>query len=185
MRLNVLMFDYRGYGRSEGSPDEKGTYLDAEAAWRYLVEQRRERAGQIVIHGRSLGGAVAAHLAGDHTPAALVLESTFSSIPDLAARLYWWLPVRWLSKFHYRTAERVAAIQCPVLVIHSRDDDLIPFEHGRHIFEAAPQPKRFLEIRGSHNSAFLDSESTYAPALRAFLGEHLGAGDEAGGERTP
>ena len=171
--LNVLIFDYRGYGRSEGRPTEKGVYLDAEAAWRYLTEQLGQPPERIVLHGRSLGGSVAAHLARDHKPAALVVESTFYDITELGAELYPWLPVRWISRLKFKTADYVAAATCPVMVIHSRNDDLIPIHHGRKVFDAAPEPKRFLEIRGGHNDGFYLSRSTYVPALREFLAEHL------------
>ena len=181
MGADVLIFDYRGYGRSGGKPTEKGTYLDAEAAWRSLTEDRGFPPGRIVIHGRSLGGAVAAHLARDHTPAGLVLESTFSSVPDMGAKLYPMFPVRLLSKFRYATAEYAAAAKCPVLVVHSPDDDLVPYAQGRRVFEAASEPKRFLEIRGSHNSGYLESSQVYDPALRSFLEECFGV---AGATRT-
>jgi hypothetical protein len=172
--MNVLVFDYRGYGKSEGRPTEEGTYRDAEAAWAYLVETRREKPERIVIHGRSLGGAVAAHLARDRTAAGLIVESSFYDITELGAEMFWWLPVRWLSRMKYRTAEYVRGARCPVLVIHSRDDDMIAPHHGQNIFDAAPQPKRLLEIHGDHNSAFLDSADIYNPALRQFFAEVFG-----------
>jgi len=173
--MNVLIFDYRGYGRSEGTPTEAGTYLDAEAAWKHLVEARGIAPGRIIIHGRSLGGAVAAHLAQSHTPAGLVLESTFSSIPDMGARLYPIFPVRLLSKFCYATADYAATTRCPILCIHSPDDDIVPYEQGRRVFEAAREPKRFLKLRGSHNSGYLESSDVYEPALKAFFTECLPA----------
>jgi len=172
--MNVLIFDYRGYGKSEGKPSEEGTYLDAEAAWKHLVEKRGAAGERIIIHGRSLGGAVAARLARDHTPAGLILESTFSSVPDMAAKLYPMFPVRLLSRFEYGTAEYVAAVKCPVMVIHSAEDDIIPFKLGRRVFEAAGEPKRFVQIHGSHNSGFMESDGVYTPALRKFLSERLG-----------
>jgi hypothetical protein len=172
--MNVLVFDYRGYGKSEGRPTEEGTYRDAEAAWAYLVETRGEKPQRIVIHGRSLGGSVAAHLAMDRTAAGLIVESSFYDITELGAELFRWLPVRWLSRMKYKTAEYVKGARCPVLVIHSREDDMIALHHGQKIFDAAPQPKRLLEIHGGHNSAFLDSSDIYNPALRQFFAEVLG-----------
>lgn len=167
--MNLLIFDYRGYGRSDGVPSEEGTYLDAEAAWRHLVEDRGEKPGRIVLHGRSLGGAVAAHLAGSRSPAGLIVESSFSDITSLGAELYPWLPVRWLSRVKYSTAEYVRDARCPVLVIHSPEDGMIDIRHGRTIFEAAEEPKRFVEIRGVHNSGYIDSFAVYDPALKAFF----------------
>jgi hypothetical protein len=170
--LSVLIFDYRGYGRSEGSPGEEGTYLDAQAAWDHLVNLRGVPPGRIVLFGRSLGGAVAARLAARHRPGALVLESTFTSLPDLAADLFPWLPARWLCRFSYDTASRLGGINCPVLVVHSREDDLIPFSHGRKLFDAAAPPRTFLAISGTHNDGFLTSGSVYTDGLKAFLSAH-------------
>lgn len=173
--LNVLMFDYRGFGESAGSPDEEGTCRDVEAAWRYLVETRRERPERIIVHGRSLGGAVAAHLAARQQPGGLVLESTFTSMPELAGDLLWWMPARWMCRFRYPTRENLKDVTCPVLVVHSRDDGLIPYRHGRALFAAAAEPKHFCQIHGPHNRGFVDSEDVYGPALDRFADEVLGA----------
>ena len=167
--VNVLIFDYRGYGRSEGTPSEAGTYQDAAAAWDYLVTTRNVAPERIVIFGRSLGGGVAAHLAGEHTPGALILESTFTSVPDAAARIYWFLPVRWLCRISYDTASLIGQIDCPVLVVHSRDDEMMPFEFGQALYEAARGPKQFLEIHGSHNEGMVDSDAIYTPGLAKFF----------------
>ena len=166
--LNVCIFDYRGYGQSTGAPTEKGTYLDARAVWNYLTESRDIPADQIVLFGRSLGGAIAVELASEVHPAALILESTFTSILDMGAELYPFLPVRLASRFEYPTIGHLRRTQCPVLVVHSRDDRLVPFHHARALLEAAPGEKRFLEIRGGHNDGFLQSEADYAPGLAAF-----------------
>ena len=169
MGLNVLIFDYRGYGRSEGRPTEAGTYQDAAAAWDYLVEKCGIPAERVIIFGRSLGGAVAAHLAHEHTPGALIVESTFTSAPDLGARLYPFLPVRWLCRFSYDTRSIIGEISCPILVVHSRDDETVPFEFGQALFDAAGADKHFLEISGSHNTVMDTSGSTYTDGLKAFL----------------
>ncbi len=172
----VMLFDYRGYGNSAGRPSERGTYDDARAAWRHLTEQRGFAPAKIVVFGRSLGGAVAARLAQETAPAALVVESSFSSVPDLARELYPFLPVGWLCRFRYSTAEYAAAASCPVVVVHSPGDELIPFTHGRRIFNAATAPKHFLQIRGSHNEGFLVSGSDYTDGLDKALGEYLPRG---------
>lgn len=171
--LDVLIFDYRGYGRSGGEPAEEGTYLDARAAWDHLVGKRGVPPERVVVFGRSLGGAIAAHLAAERTPRALILESAFSSVPDLASDLSW-LPLRWIACFDYETAESVKAVKCPVLVVHSREDEVVPFAHGERIFSAAPAPKSFLEIRGSHNAGWRQSLRTYFDGLRRFLDRQLG-----------
>lgn len=168
--LSVLIFDYRGYGRSQGSPSEAGTYADAEAAWRYLVTERRIAPQRIILFGRSLGAAVATRLATSHRPAALIIESAFTSAPDIATELYPWLPARLLSRLHYNTLAAVKQISCPLLVIHSRQDEIIPFQHGKAIFAAADTAKDFLEIKGSRNNGFLLSASMYGQGLADFLG---------------
>jgi fermentation-respiration switch protein FrsA (DUF1100 family) len=171
--LSVFILDYRGFGRSEGRPSEVGTYRDAMAAWRQLSEELGVPPGQIVVFGRSLGAAVAAWLAARESPAAVILESPFTSAPDLGAELMPWLPVRWLLRFEYDTRAAVADIRAPLLVIHSRDDEIVPFHHGRAVFEAGAEPKEFAEIRGGHNDGFLRSLPQYEAALRAFLDRHL------------
>lgn len=171
--LNVLIIDYRGYGQSQGKPSEAGTYRDADAAWRYLVEQRGYSPEQIVIFGRSLGGAVAAELAERQPPGALILESTFTSVPDMAARQFPFFPVRQLSRLQYNTRERLARIDAPVLIIHSPTDEVIPYAHGQALFAAARPPKEFLQITGGHNDGFLVSAGVYEPAVRAFIERYL------------
>ncbi len=173
LRLSVFIFDYRGYGQSEGRVTEKGTYLDAEAAWRYLLDERQVDPGEIYIFGRSLGGAVGSWLAQDHTPRALIVESTFTSIPDIAAQLYPFLPVRRLARFRYSAIDYVQQVSCPVLIVHSRDDEMIRFSHGRKLFEAANEPKQFLEIRGSHNEGFITSAKLYVDGLDSFISKHV------------
>lgn len=163
--LNVLIFDYRGYGASAGTPSEEGTYRDALAAWNWLIEKRNVPEGSIVVQGRSLGGAVAAWLASRVKPAGLILDSTFTSIPDMGSRMYPYLPVRLLCRYDYNTLRSVREVGCPVLVAHSRDDEMVPFRHGQAIFEAAPEPKFFVALSGSHN----DGESFFAADYKAEL----------------
>ncbi|MES9823331.1 MAG: alpha/beta hydrolase [Candidatus Thiodiazotropha endolucinida] len=167
--LAILIIDYRGYGNSEGKPSEKGLYRDAEAAWRYLTEIRALPEKRILLFGRSLGGAVAAYLATRNDPMGVVLESTFTSVPDMAAELYPWLPARWLARYHYNTLERMAAIDSPVMIIHSRHDEIIPFDHGRLLFERAHQPRRFLELSGDHNYGFLQDLDRYRDHWDDFI----------------
>jgi fermentation-respiration switch protein FrsA (DUF1100 family) len=171
--LAVFIIDYRGYGESGGRPSEDGTYRDATAAWEYLVGQRHLTPGEIVIFGRSLGGAVAADLAGRTQPAAVFLESTFVSVPDLAAKLYPWLPVRWLSRYRYDTGAKLASIPAPLLIAHSPDDEIIPYAQGRRLFELAREPKQFLKLRGGHNGGFLVDREAYARAVDVFLEQYL------------
>ncbi len=123
--------------------------------------------------GRSLGAAVAAHLAARRRPAALVVESAFTSVPDRAAELYPFLPVRWLSRFRYATVEAVASVDAPVLVIHGRDDETVPIAHGQRVYEAAGEPKAFLALAGDHNAAYQRDRARYVAGIRAFVAEHL------------
>lgn len=167
--LDILIFDYRGYGRSEGTPSEGGLYKDAEAALRYLRGQRDLSMQAIIFFGRSLGGSVAAWLAARYPPAALIIESSFTSAQDMAAELYPFLPTRLLTRLRYDTLNNLQAVRSPVLIVHSRDDEIIPFQQGRKLFAAAQEPKRFLEIRGNHNEGFLESRQVYEKGIQDFL----------------
>lgn len=167
--LSVLIIDYRGYGQSEGRTTEQGIYRDAEAAWQYLTETSGIPASRIVVFGRSMGASAAAYLASRYQPLALVVESSFTSVPDIAREYYPWLPVRWLSRLRHATRDLVQGVSSPVLVVHSRDDEIVPFHHGEAIFSAAGAPKAFVEIRGTHNDAYLRDEQNYLAGLRSFL----------------
>jgi uncharacterized protein len=173
MGFSTLIFDYRGYGNSQGRPTEAGTYLDVEAAWNYLTHKRSITPSQIVLFGRSLGAAIAVHQATLHPPGALILESSFTSVPDMAAELYPFLPARLLSRLKYNVQQQLQKISCPVLVVHSRDDEIIPFKHGRALYAAANEPKQFLELRGGHNDGFLLAGQIYIQGLDNFLSEWI------------
>lgn len=170
--LNVFIFDYRGYGQSEGRPTEEGTYRDAIAAWNYLRSERGVSESEIIVMGRSLGGSVAAWLSARKNPAASIIESTFTSAPDLGAELYPWLPVRWLIKYDYNTLVNIQKIGNPLFMSHSQQDQVVPYHHGKKLFEAANEPKMFLELEGTHGSGFLDTGEKYRNALRSFLQKH-------------
>lgn len=167
--LSVLIFDYRGYGRSEGSPTEKGTYLDAEAAWLYLINVRKVRPEKVILFGRSLGAGVAAELALRHRAAGLIMESAFMSVPSLGSKFFPYLPVRLISRFHYSNIDKVNRTEIPKLIIHSPQDEIIPFEHGVALFEKAAAPKEFLRIAGGHNEGFMLSGRTYIDGLDRFI----------------
>lgn len=167
--LNVLIIDYRGYGASTGKPDEAGTYADALAAWTYLTKTRQVAPGEIVLFGESLGGAVAAWLAARQQPAALIIYASFTSVVDMAQQLYPYFPARLLVRYRYDTLSALDSIDCPVLIMHSPDDEIIPFRHGQALFEAAHEPKRFLTLSGGHNDALLVSREVYARGVGEFL----------------
>jgi len=166
---SVLLFDYRGYGKSGGHPDEEGTYRDAEAAWLHLTATRNVAPRDIVMVAESLGGGVATWLALKYPPRALVLASTFRSVPDLGAQIYPWLPVRLLARITYDNLGRIAKVDAPVLIAHSRDDDVIPFAHGEALFAAAREPKQMLVLAGGHNDGFLFTRDAWIAAVGAFL----------------
>lgn len=170
---NTLLFDYRGYGQSSGTPSESGTYLDAQAVWRHLTATQKIASEQIVLFGESLGGAMAAWLAAREKPGLLVLASTFTSVPDLAAQIYPFLPVRWISRFDYNTLESLHSVTCPVFIAHSPQDEIIPFQHGQRLFHATSDPKHFLTLQGSHNNGFIFMQPRWQKALDEFMDEHL------------
>ena len=165
--LNVFIFDYRGYGESKGWLSEDGTYRDAMAAYEWLRAQNPQR--PLVIFGRSLGAAVAVDLASQVESDGAVIESGFTSINNLGEEIYPFLPVRAVSVIDYKSIEKVPNLKAPVMVVHSRNDELIPFHHGKQLFEAAPEPKRFMEIHGSHNDGFRDSEKAYLEGFKSYL----------------
>lgn len=176
LHLNTLIIDYRGYGQSTGRPSEDGTYRDAEAAWRYLTDIRHIPARQVVFYGESLGGAVATWLATRHTPAGLILESAFTSIYDMAHRHYPYLPARLLVRIRYPTLERIGKLSCPVLIVHSRSDEIVPIEQGERLFAAVRAPKQWVERQGRHNEMFTVPDPPLMMGLQQFIDSVLGAG---------
>ncbi|MDX1671931.1 MAG: alpha/beta fold hydrolase [Balneolaceae bacterium] len=180
--FSTLIFDYRGYGRSQGTPSEEGTYRDAKAAWEFLTGELEIPASRIVLFGRSLGGAVAAWLATQTDPAGLILESTFISAARIGADVYPFLPVRKLIRFEYNTAERIKKLKIPILIAHSREDELIPFEHGKALYEMAQEPKYFLEMQGGHANGYAETGAEYLQALRDFAQRAVGQPPQAGSD---
>ncbi len=171
--LNVLIYDYRGYGDSSGRPSESGTYRDAQAAWSWLVDEAGIPPGDVFLLGRSLGAGVAAGLAdeltGEGQPAGLILESAFTSVPDMARELYWWLPWSIIARVRYDTRSRLQRDGPPVLVVHSRHDEIVPFSHAERLLEAAGRRAELLEIVGDHNTGFIQSRAAYERGLEAFI----------------
>ncbi|HLP61760.1 MAG TPA: alpha/beta hydrolase [Candidatus Deferrimicrobium sp.] len=167
--LSLFIFDYRGYGQSQGKPTEKGIYKDAEAAWNYLVAEMGIQPGNIIITAHSLGGPVAAYLAAKVNPQALILEGTFTTMTAMGKRIYPYLPIRLLVRQRYNTRKYLKKVHCPVLIIHSPDDTIVPFYMGRELYRAANPPKQFLKIHGSHNDAMLDSREPYINEINTFI----------------
>jgi hypothetical protein len=169
--FSVFIIDYRGFGKSAGKPSERGLYLDAEAAWAYLTESRGVPAERIVLIGRSLGGGVAIELASRKNPGALVVESTFTSLVDVAREHFRFFPVGLILREKYESIRKIGSVKCPVLILHGTDDELIPIAQGRALFEAANEPKRFIETPGGHNEAGFTYNLDYVEQMRAYLKE--------------
>lgn len=170
--LNVLIIDYRGYGLSEGELSEKGMYLDAMAAWNYLLA-RGYKANDIIIFGRSLGGAIATQLASQVKPVALILESTFTSVRDMASRVMPILSRLVYLRFAFDTESRIREVYVPVLVLHSQDDEIILYDLGKKVFAAANAPKYFYELQGGHNDGFVKSMPGYQQMLEIFIDKEV------------
>jgi len=167
--LNCFIFDYRGYGNSQGKPSEEGTYLDVMAAYKWLTEEKKMSPADIIIFGRSLGGSIAAQLAGKVEVRSLIIESAFTSYVDIGRKFYPYMPVRWFAGFSYKTIDYIKDVLCPVMIIHSRNDEVVPFEFGLELYEAANEPKEFVEIFGSHNDGFLVCGDIYRNAWTNWL----------------
>lgn len=169
--LNVLIIDYRGYGKSEGNPTEAGIYMDALAAYDYLTSRRDVNAQRLIAYGASLGGAVAIDLAAKRNLSCLIVDSAFTSAADMAKRIYPFVP-SFLIGIKMDNIGKVQALKIPKLFIHSKDDEIVPLELGRRLFEAAAPPKEFLEIAGSHNEGYFDSQDKIAGGISRFLKQY-------------
>jgi fermentation-respiration switch protein FrsA (DUF1100 family) len=167
--LSVFVYDYGGYGESTGKPSEARCYADARAAYRHLTEERGIPPERILLFGRSLGGAVSIDLATEVPAAALVAESSFLSIEAMARATYPYLPVGLFLRHHFNNAEKIDKVRIPVLVIHSPEDEIVPYAHGQELFTRANEPKTFLDIQGGHNDGFIQSFTAYKKGWEDFL----------------
>ena len=178
----VLLFDYRGYGGNPGTPTEEGLATDARAARAFLLARPESAATRLVYFGESLGSGVAARLAAEHRPAALVLRSPFTSMADVGAWHYPLLPVRWLLSDRFDTASRIAGLGCPLLVVAGDQDTIIPIAQSRRVFDAAAEPKRFVTIAGAdHNDPSLADGPELIEAIDRFLKTLPRHGSSTGG----
>jgi uncharacterized protein len=171
--VNILAFDYRGYGESDGVPSEAGLYRDATAAYDYLRRVRHVPPGRIVLFGHSLGSAVAIELAGRVEAAGLIVEGALTSVADRGAELYPFLPLRWVGANRFPSLERIGAVRMPKLFLHAERDEVIPIAHGRRVYERATPPKRFVALGGGHASAYTDDRDRFFGAIGEFLGESV------------
>ncbi len=179
-RLNILVFDYRGYGRSEGSPNEAGLLQDARAARAWLAQRTAVPESEIILIGRSLGGGVAVQLAAADGCRGLVVERSFTSLPDVAAHVSPWMMARLVMRNQFRSREAIPNYHGPLLVLHGTEDDLIPYTQGVELFEAANEPKRFVTMEGIGHNDTLPVE--YHEALDEFLAS---LGDAAVSDESP
>lgn len=167
--VSIFIIDYRGYGKSVGSPSESGLYMDARAAWDYLTRERGLPAERVVVFGKSLGGVAAVDLASRVEAAGLIVQSSFTSAKDMASRALPFIPAG-LLKTKMDSINKIARVGCPKLFIHSRADEIVPFELGWRLFEAASEPKQFYEVEGSpHNSTYIVGGRDYLAALGRFI----------------
>lgn len=170
IEADVFIFDYRGYGQSQGKPAEKGLYLDMEAAYQYLVDEKKYDPTKIIIYGESLGAAVGIDLAVRHPVGGLIVEEAFTSVPAMAKAIYPILPA-WMVKSRYDSLSKIKSVTCPKLFFHSLNDEIVPYRMGQELFEKAEEPKRFIPLRGGHNEAFWDSKDTWVSGVENFLTE--------------
>ncbi|MBM4299667.1 MAG: alpha/beta hydrolase [Deltaproteobacteria bacterium] len=168
--INIFIFDYRGYGQSGGSVSEAGTYKDGEAAIRFLKEKYNVGADELIIFGRSLGAAVAAEMANRFESMAVILESPFASIQEMARAILPFLPLGSLTSTRYATVEKVRGIKAPLLILHGDRDEVVPFSQGKQVFAAALVPKTFYTIAGAgHNDTYFVGGERYYQAWRQHI----------------
>ena len=185
--LGVSLFevDYRGYGKSEGSPDEAGLYRDADAAYRYLMESRGHQPGEIFLHGQSLGGAVAIDLASRRECGGLIVESSFTSAREMARRMFLLPLLEYVPKSRFDSLRKIRQVQCPVLIVHGTQDQVIPFFMGEKLYQAAPEPKSFLPVEGAgHVDSFVVSGERYLARLQKLIGVTPAAASIAPSQQT-
>lgn len=170
--MNVFIFDYRGYGKSKGIPTERGTYLDAMAAYDHIYRRDDVEKGSIIVYGKSLGGVVASDLAKNRDVKLVVSDSAFTSTRDMSRAIYPYLPAGFLISMRYDAASKFSKVNAPKLFIHSRDDEIVPFHLGEKLFNAAKEPKEFLPINGGHNEAIYEDHGKVAARLDEFFKKH-------------
>ncbi len=168
--FKTLIFDYRGYGQSKGELSEESVYQDAEYFYNWLINNKNIKPENIVIFGRSLGGAVAIDLALKVACHSLIIESSFTSAADMGKKIFPFFPIKYILKYKFDSISKVEKLKRPILIIHSPDDDIIPYEMGEKLYEKASQPKRFLKISGLHNDLSYLNDPEYARTIQEFVG---------------
>ncbi|MCD6583325.1 MAG: alpha/beta hydrolase [Candidatus Omnitrophica bacterium] len=174
--LNVFIFDYRGYGKSQGRPSEKGLYQDALSSYRYLLQEKKILPQRIIIYGKSIGGNVAINLAFQAKNGLLISDSAFTSALDMGKNLFPFLPRFFLKSIlgvKFDAFSKIKEITIPKLIIHSKDDEIVPFKYGKKLFIYASPPKEFYILNGSHNEAVFLHSREYASTVRRFIEKYL------------
>lgn len=174
LNAGILIVDYPGYGKSTGRPSESGCYHAADAGYHFLVDQQKRSPESLILYGGSLGGAVAIDLASRKPHHGLVVVKSFTSAPDVGGKWFPWIPVRWIMRNQFRSIDKIGQIKSPVFIAHGDRDSIVPYEHGRILFEAASEPKAFIDLNGQdHNDplpkSFFDDLSRFLethPAVR-------------------
>ncbi|MEA1979361.1 MAG: alpha/beta hydrolase [candidate division Zixibacteria bacterium] len=158
-KINLFLFDYRGYGQSDGKPSEENMYVDSKAAYNWLLNEKSVLPQDIILFGRSLGGVPAIDLAVKTDCGGLILESTLTSAEDMGKLMFPGMPINFLLRYKLNSIDKIDKIKCPVLICHSQTDEIIPFKMGRKLFEKANDPKQFFELFGGHNELeYLDND---------------------------
>lgn len=176
--VNVCIVDYHGYGRSGGKPGESETYRDAEAAYEWLTQEKKIDPKRIIAWGESLGGGVVTYLAAKHEVGGIVLESTYTTLPDVGKSAFPFLPTGLLMSTRYDSLGRIGRIRAPVLSIHSPQDEVIPYRLGKRLYEAANEPKMFVDLAGDHNGGFVISEEKFVGGIREYLEKFFSLGQQ-------
>ena len=171
--IPLLMFDYRGYGISKGEPSEENSYQDAQLCYKWLIKEKKYKEENIIVFGRSLGGGVGVELSLREKVKGLILESTFTSTGDLGNKLFPIFPIKWFLKYKYESISKIKDLGCPVLIIHSSEDDLIPYYMGRELFETATEPKEFFDIFGGHNDREYLENPEYIDNIKRFITDEI------------
>jgi len=169
---SVLLYDYGGYGESTGEPSEQRCYADIRAMWDYLTVNKKIQPSGIILAGSSMGGGVTSDLAAEVTPAAVILECTFTSVPEALRDTYWFVPQS-IVRIQFRNADKAPKFTSPVVVIHSTDDTVVPYAHGRALYSRILTPRAFIEIHGGHAGGKFDSRDIYVDGLKTFLYRHV------------
>jgi fermentation-respiration switch protein FrsA (DUF1100 family) len=167
--VNLLAYDYRGFGESEGMPSEAGVYADAEAAYRYLTDSLGVPPSRIVLFGHSLGTGVTIELARRVAAAGLIVEDAYTSVAERGQEVFPLLPVKLIARSRFASIEKVGSLRLPKLFLHARNDRTIPIEHGRRVFAAASEPKQWVELDAGHADAYSAERARYYGAIGTFI----------------